>query len=68
MSILSLSSASSVGNCSHSNQVIRKNFSLPEECQQINVKEKLKLENNHYATIDSAKYYQWMHKSINRKG
>jgi len=35
------------------NQIIRENFSLPEECQQINVKEKIALENHHFTTNDS---------------
>lgn len=46
---------------------MRENVSLPEERQQINVKEKIELENHYFATIDSTKYYQWMHKIIRGK-
>lgn len=42
---------------------MRENPSLPEERQQINIKEKTELE-NHLATTNSTKNHQWMHKTI----
>lgn len=67
MFILSLQSAFSGETAVQNNQIIRENFPLPEECQQINVKENIELENHHFTTNDSTKYHQWLHKTIRGK-